>query len=46
MKHILQTLDITQYDFKVLCAVSGTDYNTNSRRDMCELYKIFKPIIF
>jgi flap endonuclease-1 len=44
-KHILNDLDLGLKDFREICVISGTDYNTNSEVDKegeSELYKTIK----
>lgn len=42
MKGMLQELDITQQEFKEICILSGTDYNTNADGKNVLLHETFK----
>lgn len=42
LSNILEELNITFNDFKQICVLSGTDYNTNTNLDLYKCIEIFK----
>jgi len=43
MKGILEQLDVSQKEFREICVISGTDYNScNSKKTDCSLYSTLK----